>query len=166
MSNRAGFNRGQHTTQWLPRRSSSLPVSHRIGIYCSDRYLLFATAHGGAARLSTRNAVYTEVMLRRAIAALLTVALAMLVTPCNANAQTQDKSHACCASQAQVSSLDCCDAAIPHPATAPEQGQRASAVLKRAAASLASFSREIEVSIAFAATAGCRIRIPATILRT
>jgi len=105
-------------------------------------------------------------MLRRAIAALLTVALAMLVTPCNASARTQGESHACCASQAQVSSLDCCDAAMPHPATAPEQAQRAPVVLKSAAPSLVNFSREIEVSVAFAAAAGRCIRIPATILRT
>ena len=160
MSNRAGFNRGQHTTQWLPRRSSSLLVSHRIGIRC------FHPHHRRVARLSAGNGVYTEIMLRRAIAALLTIALAVLVTPCNASAQTQHESHACCASQAQVSSLDCCDAALPHPATAPEQGQRAPAVLKRAVLSLANFSREIEVSVAFGATAGCSIRIPATILRT
>lgn len=160
MSNRAGFNRGQHTTQWLPRRSSSLLVSHRIGIRC------FHPHHRRVAHLSAWNGVYTEVMLRRAIVALLTVALAVLVTPCNASGRTQGESHACCASQAQISSLNCCDAAMPHPATAPEQGQRASAALKRTAPSLANYSRETEVSVAFAATAGCCIRIPATILRT
>jgi hypothetical protein len=160
VSNRAGFNRGQHTTQWLPQRSSSLLVSHRIGISCSHSY------HRRVARLSAWNGVYTEVMLRRAIAALLTVALAVLVTPCNARARTQGESHACCASQAQVTSLDCCGAAMPHPATAPEQGQCAPASSKSAAHFLVHFSREIEVPVVFAAAAECCIRIPATILRT
>jgi len=60
-------------------------------------------------------------MLRRAIAVVLLLTLALLAAPCAPAANALHPSHACCAPSAQISPMDCCHSAAPHPATAPAQ---------------------------------------------
>jgi len=104
--------------------------------------------------------------LRRAIAAVLVVTLAMLVLPCGFAATAQHASHACCAPTLTASPADCCNSATPHPATAPAPERSAQASLEDVSSGLPPLAKVRAVSFEIAAQTQPAKRIPATILRT
>jgi hypothetical protein len=110
--------------------------------------------------------VYTEVMLRRAIAAVVIVMLTMLVLPCGFAAGAQHAPHACCAPAVQASAADCCNSAAPHPATAPASGQSQQASLEDLSSGLPQLAKLRTASFVILAQTQPAKRIPATIIRT
>ena len=105
-------------------------------------------------------------MLRRAIAAVLVVTLALLVLPCGFAATVQHASHACCAPALQASGVDCCNSASPHPATAPAPEQSVQASLEDASSGLPQLAKLRNASFPILAQTQPAKRIPATIIRT
>jgi hypothetical protein len=105
-------------------------------------------------------------MLRRTIAALLSITLAILVLPCITAAQTQKAPHACCEPTIQAASPDCCNSAAPHPATVPVQGQRSQAAVESISFALPGLTRNQPFRINSVAFTTPPARTPATILRT
>ena len=110
--------------------------------------------------------VYTEVMLRRAIAAVVIVMLTMLVLPCGFAATAQHATHACCAPALQASAADCCNSAAPHPATAPAPEQSVQAALEDSNSALPQLAKLRNATFPILAQIQQPKRIPATILRT
>jgi len=116
--------------------------------------------------IANRLRVYTGPMLRRAIAAVLLVTLALLVLPCGIAATAQQAPHACCAPSLQASALDCCNSAAPHPATAPAPEQSTQASLEAVSSRLPQFAQLRSANLPILAQIQPAKRIPATILRT
>ena len=105
-------------------------------------------------------------MLRRAIAAVLVVTLAMLVLPCGFAATAQPASHTCCAPALTASPADCCNSAAPHPATAPAPEQSVQAALEDASSGLPLLAKLRSANLPVLAQIQQPKRVPATILRT
>ena len=105
-------------------------------------------------------------MLRRAIAAVLVVTLAMLVLPCGFAATAQPASHACCAPALTASPADCCNSAAPHPATAPVPERSTQASLEDVSSALPQFAQLRSANLPVLAQIQQPKRVPATILRT
>jgi hypothetical protein len=104
-------------------------------------------------------------MLRRAIAAVLVVTLAVLVLPCSFAATALHAPHACCATSLISHSSDCCNSAAPHPAApAPERNTQASS--ESARTNLPHIAYVCSASFPILTQLQPAKRIPATILRT
>jgi hypothetical protein len=110
--------------------------------------------------------VYTQAMLRNAIAVLLVATLAILAMPCAYSAISQPTSHDCCAPSLQANGMDCCGTASPHPATAPSPDRGTQACFEDAVPSLLPFALAPAIERPMLALGQPSKRIPATILRT
>jgi hypothetical protein len=105
-------------------------------------------------------------MLRRAIAAVLVLTLAILVLPCGAAAPSQQGAHGCCAASLMPASADCCHSAAPHPAATPATDRDTQAVSENAATALPQFAAVPIANFPYLSRIQPSKRIPSTILRT
>jgi hypothetical protein len=108
-------------------------------------------------------------MLRRTIAALMTLSLVLSIVSvmhCFASSQTKAGQHVCCEPSAKVAVADCCGSFAPRPAMASDAAPGAAFFLQAATYSSIHLATQDTVVAEVPSNSQPSRRLPATIIRT